>query len=170
MKRPRRLGLVLFVLLIICAPGCDNAEPAIVGTPTPAPTSTPEPPPFTLSITAQPSEKDLLGKELGDENHYLRYLSLGNLRVYEYENSTLLDAVVVNAYPLPLSGVLTISYFDGDGKLVGRGTLYNAEGTEVFPTGSSAIYAEIATDVDVRLMDFVLDVDRELSPVAEENG
>ena len=147
---------------------CDNAEPVIVGTPTPEPTATPEPEPFAYSVTGEPLPTDMMGAEIGDENHYFRYLSFGDVIVYEYGTGTFLDGVVVNAYPLPLDGEIEIAYYNDDGKLVGRGALHSAEGATVFPTGSSRIYAEIATDIDVQKMDFVFEFKRPLAPFEEQ--
>lgn len=161
-------GLIAALVLPWALSGCDNAEPVIVGTPTPEPTATPEPEPFTYSATGEPLPTDMMGAEIGDENHYFRYLSFGDVIVSEYETGTFLDGVVVNAYPQPLDGEIEIAYYNSDGKLVGRGTLHNAEGTTVIPTGSSRIYAEIATDIDVRKMDFVFELKRPLEPVAEQ--
>lgn len=155
-------------LCCACLCGCNNAEPAIVGTPTPGPTATPEPAPFSLTVTGAPAETDLLGNEIAGEDHYTQYLSFGNLRVYEYGTGTFLDGIVVNAYPEALETEIDIAYYNKDGKLVGRGTLHDAEGKTAIPSGTSRIYAEIATDIDVRLMDFTLEYQKQPAPVKTE--
>ena len=153
----RRIALTVLLLFMLCLAGCDNAEPEIVGTPTPGPTSTPEPAPFTLAVTGAPAAADQLGSEIVGEDHYTQYLSFGDIRVYEYGTDTFLDGIAVNAYPVSLDTEIRIAYYDKDGKLIGRGTLHDAEGNTAIPSGSSRVYAEIATDVDVRLLDFALE-------------
>ena len=163
-----RCRLALLALgLIYCLVGCDHAEPAIVGTPTPAPTATPEPEPFTLSVTGEPLQTDLLGATIVGEDHYVQYLSFGDIRVYEYQSDTFLDGIVVNGYALPLSCRIEAVYYNKDGKMIGRGELYLADGSQVLPVGSSRIYAELATDVDIREKDFVLEY--KVWPVPVEN-
>ncbi|MBQ2770309.1 MAG: hypothetical protein IJF41_03635 [Clostridia bacterium] len=163
--RGRPLLPLLMLGLMLCLSGCDHAEPAIVGTPTPAPTATPEPEPFTLSVTGDPLPTDLLGAAIVGEDHYTQYLSFGDIRVYEYQNDTFLDGIVVNAYTLPLECRIEAVYYNKDGKMIGRGELHLAEGEKTLPVGTSRIYAEIATDVDVREKDFVLEYKSYPKPV-----
>lgn len=166
----KRLAVFAAVLLLFAAlSACDNAVPEIAGTPTPTNSPTPRPEAFTASITATPLPADQLGREIVGDAHYYQYLSFGALRVYEYGTGTFLDGVCVNAYPLPLDGQLDIVYYNADGKLCGVGTIENdAGGTQLKP-GSNRIYAEIHTDIDVRMKDFVLEIKKNFQPV-EENG
>ena len=167
MKELCKLPCSILLALMLGLPmlGCDHAEPAIVGTPTPAPTATPEPEPFTLSVTGEALPTDLLGAAIVGEDHYTQYLSFGDIRVYEYQNDTFLDGIVVNAYTLPLECRIEAVYYNKDGKMIGRGELHLADGSQVLPVGSSRIYAELATDVDVREKDFVLEYKSYPKPV-----
>ena len=160
--------LICLVTLLALSGGCDNVEPEIRGTPTPSASPTPLPTPYTAEITAAPAPTDALGNEILGESHYYRYLSFGDLRVYEYDDGTFLDGVCVNAYPLPLDGELRIVYYTDAGKICGVGKLHNVEGGTLLATGSNAIYAEISTDIDVRMMDFKLEIVTQFQPVNPE--
>lgn len=170
MKRLLLTLLLVAAMLVMALFGCDNVEPAIRGTPTPPPSPTPLPPAFTLEITAAPLPTDALGSVISDSDHYFDYLSFGDMRVYEYDDGTFLDGVCVNAYPLPLDGVLRIVYYTAEGKVCGVGQIHNAEGGTRLNTGSNAIYAEISTDIDVRMMDFALEVVTDYLPAVEESA
>ena len=163
MKRRRWKPLLRLLAALLVAglcSACVHVEPELVGTPTPPASPTPEPDPFQLELTAAPVETDQLGKRIETEDHYFRYyLSFGDLRVYEYGTGTFLDGVCVNAYPLPLDGVVHIVYYSEDGRVCGTGQIHNAEGGTVLQSGSNAIYAEILTDISVQDMDFVLEVE-----------
>ena len=161
------LGLCSILAAVFSA-GCDNAAPAISGTPTPGPTPTPVPEAWVLEVTGAPYPTDALGGELGDENHFWRYLSFGDIRVYEYGGGTFLDGVCVNGYTLPLDGEVEIAYYNEEGKIIGRGKLHTADGTTVMQPGSNAVYAEIMTDVDVRMNDFTFEIVRPFEPVTEQ--
>lgn len=166
MMKRKLLPICIAAVLLLAFTGCENATPVLSGTPTPAATPTPLPDPFTAEITAEPIETDALGNEIDGENHYWQYLSFGALRVYEYDDGTFLDGICVNAYPLPLDGVVNIVYTTSDGKVCGIGMIHNALGTTALQTGSNAIYAEISTDIDVTGMDFQLVVKTNFQPVA----
>ncbi len=164
---------LLFALAVALMPafalsGCEDASPVLAGTPTPAATPTPLPDPFTAEITVAPAETDALGNELSGDDHYLQYLSFGELRIYEYGDGTFLDGFCVNAYPVPLDGEIRIVYRTDDGKVCGTGTLHNALGTTLLTTGTNAIYAEISTDIDVTGMDFTLETETPYIPVSAE--
>lgn len=156
------------LLIAVIASGCDDVEPQIVGTPTPSASPTPLPDPFTAEITAQPQTTDQLGKVIASDNHYDQYLSFGDLRIYEYDDGTFLDGTCVNAFPSALDGRVDIVYYTDTGKVCGQGMIHNVLGTTVLETGSNAIYAEINTDIDVRSMDFVLEVKTPFRPVATQ--
>ena len=162
----RKLLIAFLAFMLLCSLfGCEDATPVLSGTPTPAATPTPLPDPFSAEITAEPLPTDSLGSTIGGEDHYWQYLSFGALRIYEYDDGTFLDGICVNAYPLPLDGVVNIVYTTSDGKICGIGTIHNALGTTLLETGSNAIYAEINTDIDVTQMDFSLVVKTPFAPV-----
>ncbi len=171
MKRPCLRVCVLAVLgmaLVLAGMGCDNRAPVISGTPTPSPSPTPAPQTFTASITGTPAPADALGKAIEEPDHYDHYLSLGDLRVYEYGEATFLDGVIVNGYPEPLDGEIEMVYYTAEGKLCGRGKLRNAAGGTVLKSGSNAIYAEISTDIDVQMLDAQYLIVTHFAPVAGE--
>jgi len=171
MKRFLSLCMLLVAVIVVACLhfGCDSAKPVIRGTPTPSASPTPLPPPLTLVLTAEPLPVDALGNIITSSDHYFRlYLSFGDLRVYEYENGTFLDAICVNAYPLPLDGILKMVYYSEDGKICGIGQIHNARGGTMLHTGSNAIYAEILTDIDVRELDFVWEIITDYLPVEVE--
>lgn len=174
MKRPGMMLCLLAALLALAAlQACVRVEPEIAGTPTPSASPTPRPDPFELEMTAAPVPTDLLGNHIEMDDHYFRYyLSFGDLRVYEYGTGTFLDGVCVNAYPLPLDGVVNIVYYSEDGRVAGIGRIHNAEGGTLLESGSNAIYAEIQTDIDVQGMEFVLEIEEPFAPVepAPDNG
>ena len=169
-----RKGFVRFAAVMLAAlclavmTGCDNVEPALVGTPTPSASPTPLPDAFTAEITAAPAPTDALGKPFTGDNHYHQYLSFGDIRVYEYDDGTFLDGVCVNAFPAPLDGRIDIVYYTAEGKVCGVGTLHNNVGTTRMETGANRIYAEIRTDINVCDMDFALEIVTPYAPVVEE--
>ena len=172
MNRGALTLLCAALLLAIAASGmgCDNVEPMLYGTPTPSASPTPLPDAFTAEITAQPVPTDALGKPIEGDDHYFSYLSFGELRVYEYGDGTFLDGVCINAFPTALDGRIDIVYYTAEGKLCGAGTIRNALGATRLESGTNAIYAEISTDIDVQMMDFVLEVRQSFLPVEAEDG
>lgn len=168
MKRVVFASLLIIIIAMTALAGCDDVNPVIRGTPTPSASPTPLPPAYTPIFTAEPLPTDAMGHTVVADDHYFdTYISFGDLRVYEYENGTFLDGVCVNAYPLPLDGVLNIVYYTAEGKICGIGQIHNAQGGTRLETGSNAIYAEISTDIDVRQMDFVWEVVTDFLPVEE---
>ncbi len=167
MKRLRTAAILLALCAALLLIGCDNVEPEVRGTPTPSASPTPLPDVFTAEITASPVERDLLGVEIQSDAHFERYLSFGDIRVYEYDNGTFLDGMCVNAYPLALDGQMDIVFYDASGKVCGEGTLLNVNNGTILETGANRIHAEIQTDIDVRMMDFVREVRVHFQPVAE---
>ncbi len=158
--------VILIVLALMGTTACDNVDPVIAGTPTPSASPTPLPDAFSAQITAAPQSTDDLGNAILSDGHYYQYLSFGDMRVYEYDDGTFLDGVCVNAYPLPLDGEVYIVYYAADGKLCGIGALHTADGSTLLPPGTNNVYAEISTDIDVRMMDFSLEVRTYFQPVA----
>lgn len=170
-KQSVRLILIaligLFLTPLISA--CDDVRPTLAATPTPSASPTPLPDAFSVEITAEPVPTDQLGNALRGEDHYNQYLSFGDIRVYQYREGTFLDGVCVNAYPLALDGQINIVYYTEDtGKLCGIGTIHNASGGTRLETGANTIYAEIETDIDVRMMDFQIEYIQPYQPVSPE--
>lgn len=166
----RSIPALLTLLLLLSmgwSVGCISAEPEIAGTPTPSSSPTPLPDAFAPELTAAPLPVDQLGKTIETPDHYYHYLSLGDIRIYEYDTGTFLDGICLNAYPLPLDGVLNIVYRTEDGKICGIGRIHTADGGTVLATGSNPIYAEINTDIDVTGMEFTLEIEKAFAPVIE---
>lgn len=154
------------IITIFC--GCSAVHPEIVGTPTPSASPTPEPEPYLAEVTGAPLPTDQLGSAIESENHYFQYLAFGDLRVYEYEDGTFLDGVCVNGYPKTLDGGVDIVYYTEAGEICGIGTLYNASGETTFVPGSNSIYAQIQTDIDVRMMDFRFSITTPFQPIDDD--
>ena len=162
-RRVCRIAAVLAVCLMLS--GCDDAMPVIAGTPTPSASPTPLPAPFEATITELP---DAAPEVTPDATDLSGYLSFGDIRVYEYGEDTFLDGVCINAYPSALTGRTDVVYYGSDGRKLGEGTIHNAEGTGILRTGKNNIYAEIGTDIDVRMLDFVLEIKQAYTPIAED--
>lgn len=165
-------GIILvFLLVFVCIwlVSCISAKPAISGTPTPSSTPTPLPDTYNVRITGEPLPTDMLGLVIEEENHYFDYLSFGDIRIYEYETGTFLDAVCINAYPLPLDGELQITFYGDDGRMTGFGKIHTADGGTVLNPGSTRVYSEINTDINLLEKDFVWEITRTFLPVTEES-
>ena len=169
----KRLIVFVLVLCTICA--CTSQEAHLIylpeQTPTPAAKETPTPSPAPEPLELAPIEGEGFSIDenglpiLNAQTHYYEYyLSIGNLRVYEQNDETLLDATITNAFGDVLSGGLRISFYDGSGMLYGYGDLKTAEGPlRLFP-GENRVYADILTEVDVQEMDFVFTVTEPFAP------
>ncbi len=163
MMKKFALLLSIFVLLL---PGCIRQQPALVGAPTPAPTPTPAPSPAALSITNEPWKKDAAGALIYDEtNHFERYLTFNNIRVFEYEGGTLMEGVCENAYPKALTGSYEIVFTDKDGTEVARAGVLTRGEENTFQPGKTVIYAAIDTDMGILMTPFTLTVKQ---PVGEK--
>ena len=161
----KRLLLLLVALLLI---GCTSQEAKLIylpeATPTPEPLFTPTPPPEPEPIVIAPVQgegfkTDINGIPiLNEKTHFLDYyLTIGNLRIYEENGETLLDAIITNNYPRKLSGGLCITFFE-DNLKYGYAEFYTAGGgLELFP-GENRVYANVLTEVDVQMMDFEITV------------
>lgn len=168
----KRLLLLAFAMLAIA---CTSQEahlvylpeqttaPAAVVTPTPAP----EPEPIYLApIEGEGFSTDLNGLPILDpETHYYDYyLSVNNLRIYEYNGETLIDATITNSFPKTLVGGLRIAFYSETGMLYGYADFYTAAGgLKLFP-GENRVYADVLTEVDVQDMRFEFSVTDPFKP------
>ena len=159
----------LMVFICMWLVSCISAKPAVTGTPTPSSTPTPLPDTYSITVTGEPLPTDILGLVIEDENHYFDYMSFGDIRIYEYETGTFLDAICINAYPLPLDGELQITFYGEDGRMTGYGKIHTADGGTVMSPGSTRIYAEINTDISLLDKDFVWEINRTFLPVTGES-
>lgn len=165
----------LFSLLVLTlALGCTSQEAHLIylpeTTPTPAPLYTPAPTPVPEPIVVPPIEGEGFPLDangipiLDPQNHYYQfYMSVDDLRVYEENGETMIDAVITNNYPRALSGGLRITFYK-DGIKYGYGDFYSdGEGLKLF-SGRNRVYADVHTEVNVLLMDFEITVS---APFAE---
>ena len=164
--------MLLFIALILF--GCTSQEAQLSYLPesTPAPTAlyTPTPPPVPESIPLAPVvgegfKTDANGLPILDEkqHYYQNYLTVSNLRIYEENGETLIDAVITNDYPRKLSGGLCIRFKEGD-LMYGYAEFYTAGGGLVLFPGENRVYADVLTEVDVQMMDFEIAVSTALVP------
>lgn len=153
----KRIGIYLLVIIVmaVCG-GCVYAAPifAAVPTSTPAPTATPMP--YAPSVTPDTSLNafDALGLPVQDATHYDRYITFEDIYIYEYGDSTLLDAYCINNYTRALEGAVWIEFTDIDGECIARAQLLTADGTLCVQPGKTAVFARIDTDIDVQTMEF----------------
>ncbi|MCL2694824.1 MAG: hypothetical protein FWE69_00675 [Clostridiales bacterium] len=117
-------------------------------------------------ITGEGFVSDPLGVPiLRPDTHYAdNYLTYSSVRIYEYGDSTFMDAICFNSFTQPLAGGARLVYYK-DGKVYGIGDIYTAEGGLTLQVGSNRVYATILTEIDVRLMDFVIEVTKPFKPV-----
>ena len=160
--------LLILLLIATCVFGCTSQEAHLIylpeSTPTPAPQFTPTPPPREEPIVVDPIEgtgfaTDLNGIPILDErtHYYDYYLSIDNLRIYEENGETLLDAVITNNYPKTLTGGLSITFYQ-EGIKYAYAEFYTADGGLKLVAGENLVYADVLTEVDVQMMDFEIDV------------
>lgn len=172
----RKLTFTLIFIMIIASLACTVQEahlvplpdPTAVVNPTPKATETPAPEALLVpDITGQPFETDLNGIVITDPSthYYEYYITLSDLRVYEYEEGTFLDGKLVNSYPQTLSGKLRIVFKNKDGVTYGYGDIYTAGGGLKALPGENLIYADILSEINVQMMDFIIQVTGSFTPV-----
>ncbi|MEL7601885.1 MAG: hypothetical protein AAGU77_01920 [Bacillota bacterium] len=159
----RRL-LVCILILAMLLPGCIRQRPVLAAEATPAPTPTPSLPPVAQSLIPKPEQTDALGTEILGEDHFLRYLTFTDLRVYEYEGGTLFDGICKNDYPETLTGSIELVFTDKDGTVVARAPVYTRNGDNAFAPGETVLYVEIDTDMDIRMLPFSIIVTQKILP------
>ena len=162
----KRLLILLFGLLLTL--GCTSQEAHLIylpeTTPSPSPRYTPTPAPVPDPIVMPPIEGEGFKTDangipiLDPQTHfYTFYMTVDDLRVYEENGETLIDAVITNNYPRALSGGLRITFYR-DGVKYGYADFYSdSEGLTLF-SGRNRVYADVHTEVDVQMMDFVFTV------------
>ena len=168
----KRLLPLLFALLLI---GCSAQSAHLIylpeTTPTPTPMYTPTPPPEPIPITVDPvTGEGFVTDENGipimnEKTHYYEYyLSISQMRVFEENGETLLDAVITNDYPRKLSGGLSIVFSD-NGIKYGYAELKTASGDLILLPGENRVYADVQTEVDVQMMEYTIEVSTPFVPV-----
>ncbi|MBQ6234737.1 MAG: hypothetical protein IJK54_02375 [Clostridia bacterium] len=168
----KRLLLLILVPLLL---GCSVQGAHLIylpeTTPTPTPLFTPTPPPEPIPITVDPVTGEGFTTDengipiLNEQMHYYEhYLSISQMRVYEENGETLLDAVVTNDYPKKLSGGLHITFMD-NGVKYGYAELLTASGDLILLPGENRVYADVQTEVDVQMMEYTIEVSAPFVPV-----
>lgn len=158
--------LLLFALLLIV--GCSSQEAHLIylpeSTPTPTPMFTPTPPPEPKPINVDPVvgegfKTDVNGIPIMDErtHYYEQYITVSQMRIYEENGETLIDAIITNNYPGKLTGGLRITFTE-DGVKRGYADFLTASGDLMLLPGENRVYADVLTEVDVQMMDFTIDV------------
>ncbi len=161
---------LVFLLLIACTSQEAHLIDLPEATPTPQVLVTPTPPPEPETIPVAPIagdgfRTDVNGLPILDErtHYYTYYLTVDNLRIYEENGETLIDAIITNNYPKTLTGGLCLT-FKKAGITYGYAEFYTADGgLKLFP-GENRVYADVLTEVDVQMMDFTIDVSAPFVP------
>lgn len=168
----RRIVLIALCLCVACtiqdAHMIYRPEPTTKATV--APTVTPSPEIIEVpAVTGQPFCTDANGVLiLDEENHYLTYyVTLNDIRIYEYGESVFLDGVAMNSFPQTLTGGLRIVFRNENGVNYGYGDFYTADGRLTLLPGENRVYADILTEVDVRQMNWKIDVIGTFGPRAD---
>ena len=132
-----------------------------------SPTPSPEPDPLYFApIEGEGFSTDPNGLPIMDpQTHYFDYyLALSNVRIYEHNGETLIDATITNSFQKTLSGGLRIRFFDESGMMYGYADFYTAGGALKLFTGENRVYADVLTEVDVQGMQFDLTVTEAFLP------
>ncbi len=170
----KRLVSILLLLTLLAACTTQEAHRVYLpdATETPAaqatPTATPEPEALTiLPIEGESFSADANGVPIQnpDTHYYDYYLTLQDLRVYEHNEGTFVDATIQNAFPSTLSGGLRITFYDENGTVYGYGDFYTATGGLTLLSGDNRVYADVLTEVDVQMMTFTISVTTPIAPV-----
>ena len=156
---------LLILIAVLLTAACTSQEAHLIYLPeqTAAPaadvtqTPSPEPEPLYLApIEGEGFSTDLNGLPILDpQNHYYDYyLTMSNMRIYEHNGETLIDATLTNSFQKTLIGSLRIEFRDESGRLFGYADFYTAGGgLKLFP-GENRVYADVLTEVDVQDMSF----------------
>ena len=166
-----RIGITWLVLLLFAACTVQEARlvyrPETTADPTAAPSESPAPDRLEVPVvTGEPFFTDANGVLILDEttHYYDYYVTLNNIRIYEYGQGTFLDAVLVNSFPQTLTGGLRFTFTDAQGTVYGYGDLYTADGKLTLLPGENRVYADILTEVDVQMADFAVSVHGTFGP------
>lgn len=168
--------IISLILILLLFTACVEQTARLVYLPeeteNPSEQPTEAPTPELLEVAATVGTSFVTDKNgvpiLKEQEHYFDYyVTFTDIRIYEYNDSTFLDAVAYNGYADPLSGAIRMEFKSADGTLYGYGDLKTADGDLILFPGENRIYAEIFTEIDVQQMDFVFAVTEPLLPVSE---
>lgn len=173
---PKTICLLLAAVMLAAVSACVNIEPRIDPSVTPEPTAVPtheaviSPAPTETASGTQPSEtedigeaSDLLGNIISGPDHYARYLRFENIVIYEEDEDTFLDGVIVNGYGLPITCAVDIIYEDEDGTEIARSRLQTRDGSYllVLQPGDNIVFARILTDMTLTDREYRFEYDKE---------
>ena len=167
----KRLLLLLSVLLLI---GCSSQEAHLIylpeSTPTATPLFTPTPPPEPEAITVDPVTGEGYTTDangipiLNEKTHYYDYyVSVSQMRIYEENGETLIDAIITNDYPTALIGGIRIKFYE-DGIMHGYAQFRTAFGDLKLLPGDNRVYADVLTEVDIQMMEYEIEVSVPFAP------
>ncbi len=168
----KRLWIALIALFCIA---CTSQEAHLIYLPEQtaapvvevSPTPTPEPEPlFFAPIEGEGFLTDTNGLVILDPqtHYYAYYLEITDLRIYEHDGETLIDAVIANKFQKTLTGGLRITFYNESGAKYGYADFYTAGGGLKLVAGENRVYADVLTEVDVQEMDYVLTVTEAFQP------
>ncbi|MEA5060172.1 MAG: hypothetical protein VB049_09100 [Candidatus Pelethousia sp.] len=129
-----------------------------VPTPVPAVTQSPQPMESHVPIAGVDTMYDEMGEYVSGAAHFQRYLTYENIQVYEQNEDTFLDAVVINSYPQPLICALDVAFFDEEGEELASARVQTRDGQYVLhlAPGETVIFAQIDTDTTLTDKEFDL--------------
>lgn len=165
----------MYLLIALLLIGCTSQETHLIylpeATPTSAPRYSPAPSREPEAIHVEPINGDGFKRDANGipilnplKHYYDFYLTVDDLRVYEENGETLVDAVITNDYPLAVTGGLCIE-FRLDGRKYGFAEFYtDSDGLTLFP-GKNRVYADVMTEVDVQMMDCFITVTRPFTEI-----
>lgn len=162
----KRLAFLILALLLLTA--CTSQEAHLIylpeSTPTAVPLVTPTPKPEPEPIPVAPIQGEGFKTDangipiFNEQTHYYEYyLSVNDMRIYEENGETLIDAVIRNNFTQKLTGTLCITFYRDDMKF-GYGEFYTADGGLTLFPGDNRVYADVLTEVDVQNMPFEITV------------
>ena len=162
----KRFCIIFAVLTLLCA--CTPQKATLIEMPEQTPVqsaATPSPSPVPELFSIPPINgngftTDSNGLPILDEQrHYFDYyLSISNLRIYEQNEETLIDATISNSYGKTLVGELRIIFRAEDGIMFGYGDFYTASGALKLLPGENRVYCDVLTEVNVQDMPYELSI------------
>lgn len=178
--------MVLAALALAVSCACVDIKPGIDPGVTPEPTAVPShdaettPAPTEDASATRPAEteqageaSDLMGNIISGPEHYTRYLRFENILIYEEDDDTFLDAVIVNSYGAPISCAVDVVFDDDEGNEIARARLQTRDGNYllVLEPGDNIVLARILTDMTLtdREYRFEYDKETEVRPISTDD-
>ena len=155
------------LILVLSLTGCLVASPEIVPEYTVPPISTGPVSTVEASPTLEPTPTgaivvyDEFGNLVTSGDHFIRYLTISDVSVYEQAGDTFLDATVTNSYPQDIMCSVVVRFYDFGSQEVASANLQSGSGAYVLVLhrGKNRIYAQIDSDMSLLDLNFVLEYD-----------